>query len=438
MFGNPRDVLRFKPRSELKKVENALSKDNRGCNMCALIRRIRQYNSNDVEYDLSEMEDCQDISRKYYTDGDNLDVCVRCMDLHYPQDNELKEAVFFWGMVYDQGHYYPNFPEMRHLLYQYANLSSDPKSGEDDGSENDEGSEEDENSKKEDLKSIDIYTLKYRGIRLLDMLTSYNIMLEYVSIFGIKINEMLKIFIDSIDQREDNLENLGLGYIHPSPPLVIYKFFEKSIRYFFYWSCRFRPDEKDLKPPDFKEYFSDTDSEYMREQNQHWYDEAVERWENCVEFNKNINVYPNQYKICRNDSDFYEKYDIWRVSYLYDICFLEDIDEDNNYLPMKFESEINQETKEILENFLDLYKDLDYMSVEDSELYELDRRYHKVEDEVFLKALYKFKESIGEKQEILDFLQSQYNLHQNLIEHLRLFVRGPPPIPNPAPDDSDE
>ena len=264
------------------------------------------------------------------------------------------------------------------------------------------------------------------------MMTGYNIMLEYMSIFKINMNEMLKIFINSIDKREDNLEQLGLGNIHPSPPLVIYKFFEKSTRFFFSHKVRRRPDQTDLQRPIYEDYVDDTPGSCQEQEQQRWYDEAIEQWKSDVSFKENLDIYPNKYKICSNDAEFYERFEIWRVSYIYDICFLEDVDENNDYLPFRFEAEINNETKEILEQFLERYQDIDYMSVDDSELYKLDRRYREiVEEGIFLKALYKFKESIGTKENTLNLLRSQFNLNRDVIQHLQLFIRGPPAIPEP-------
>src|SRR5690606_15425886 len=104
------------------------------------------------------------------------------------------------------------------------------------------------------------------GVRILDCLTGHNVMLEYMDIFDISFNEMLKIFIDSLKNRDDNLSKLGFRSPFLRGPIVIYKFIEKYLRYILIYKSLRKPVESDLIYPSFQDYIIDADiQDYMKD-----------------------------------------------------------------------------------------------------------------------------------------------------------------------------
>lgn len=246
----------------------------------------------------------------FYTDDEEVDICFDCI-YRYPMAEDLTSAIIFYFSIYDYSHYYPNFPEMKYRI------QIDPN-------------------------KLNIHHLSYQGYKLLSMIPGHNSMLELMDFFKLSLNQILEIFIDHIDDRQNNFRSLGLGTKLLSPPVVIYKFFEKFIRYTVRRRLRF--DDENSK----------------------WSDDQIWKIKDV-----NLNLID---KIAKENMEDVEEYFLDSFSYV---------------------TSIDVQTRRLLRKFLDLYDQTSYLSYQYQPNAGIDRLYESLNDDPYLWALNQYYLSLG-------------------------------------------
>lgn len=354
MFGIPSDCVHLKPKDALKIIYS--DEVDRAFKKCNICYLLQAlFSYNNCDHSFVELESYD----FYYSDGEKIDICPPCMQNFYPEIIDTISGVVLFTMFYDYCHLYPCFPEQDKILWGAFLREEEMENSV-------------ESSHEEPLEETvayflgDIRKITYKGIPITSMLTGHNVMLEYMHMFNISFNEMISLFIKSIPFREKYLFDLGFGYGFLTPPVVIYKFIEKFSRYTISWRFGNHNRKRHICNYDFPKKLSS----------------------------------------------------IWNYEMIYDICGLDSTGGHWLLESFHFKPSINNETKRILTNFLDNYKNINYRDVGTEDIKDLAWKY-RFEESVDVKclyAIYMFEQSIGLKEKLMNKFM-EIGIHSDIINH---------------------